>query len=72
MDLNEVVWRPDGRKILESHDPKNPYYRRGHMSAAWGYKIAREWPVKKAVVALIKIPKRKPRDPAYARMGRAD
>lgn len=72
-DYGEVVWSKDGKKILEDSDPKNPYSRRGHMSAAHGYKIAREWPVAREVSKALQRPiKRKPRNPAFAAMGRAD
>lgn len=72
-DLGEVVWTDNGKKILESHDPKDPYYFRGHASAAWGYKIAREWPVRKAV-STGPVPKKKlrPADSPWNRVGRAD
>lgn len=44
-DLEQVVWHPKGQDILKVYDQTDPYAQRTHASDAWGYKIAREWPV---------------------------
>jgi hypothetical protein len=62
-DLDEVVWRPDGSDILKVSRPEDPYRFRTHMSDAWGYKIAQEWPV----VTELSATKRKPYAPMVAK-----
>lgn len=44
-DLEQVVWHPKGEEILKIYKFDDPYSKRTHASDAWGYKIAREWPV---------------------------
>lgn len=44
-DCTEVVWKPDGKDILKVSNPEDPYSQRTHISDAFGYWIAREWPV---------------------------
>lgn len=48
-DLEEVMWRPNEKDLLKVTDPKDPYYKRTHVSDAMGYLVAREWPVFEAV-----------------------
>lgn len=57
-DLEQVVWHPQGEKILKIYDPTDPYAARTHASDAWGYKIAREWPV---INELSAVARKKPR-----------
>lgn len=44
-DYQEVVLRPDQKKIFKVYASKDPYSRRTHASDADGYMIWREWPV---------------------------
>src|SRR5262249_3674669 len=43
-DLEEVVWREDGKKLLKVYSTADPYHRRTHASDAMGYRIWREYP----------------------------
>lgn len=44
-DFEEVVFRPDGAKILKVYATADPYHRRTHSSDCAGYRIWREYPV---------------------------
>ncbi len=43
-DLNEVVWKEDGSKLLKIYAAADPYHLRTHSSDAAGYHIWRVWP----------------------------
>jgi hypothetical protein len=45
-DFEEVVWRPDGRKLLKIYATADPYHKRTHAGDCCGYHISREWPVR--------------------------
>lgn len=44
-DFEEVVWRPNGKDILKTTDPNDPYTKRTHISDALGYWIVHDWSV---------------------------
>ena len=47
LDFQQVVYKPNGKDILKSGDPDDPYYFRTHASDAFGYWIYYEMPVVK-------------------------
>lgn len=62
-DFEEVVWRPNGRDIMKTTDPNDPYTKRTHISDAFGYWVARDWMVFKEVGERMNPERAKPRPP---------
>lgn len=44
-DFEEVMWRPNEKDLLKVTDQKDPYYKRTHISDAFGYWMVHEFPL---------------------------
>jgi len=62
-DFEEVMWRPNEKDLLKSTKPNDPYARRTHISDAFGYWIAQEFPVMAEKPAGMKPKPRAPMQP---------
>jgi len=62
-DFEEVMWRPNEKDLLKVTDQKDPYYKRTHMSDAFGYWMVREFPVGAEKEAGFEPRKREPLKP---------
>lgn len=62
LDMLQVVWDSDGRKIAKVRKRENPYFYRGHMADAAMALVYRHWPTRKEVARMSKGEKRHVRD----------
>jgi hypothetical protein len=52
MDMLQVVWDNEGKKIKKVRKRENPYFFRGHLADAAMALIYRHWPTRKEVARL--------------------
>lgn len=58
LDLLQVVWEPDGKRIAKDRNRSNPYFYRGHLADGAMALIYRHWPTRKEVSRMAEDEKR--------------